>query len=133
MIDHRPWIAGAALGAVLGLLLLGVGSRVAMHGVALLAGGPGGFTLGGTATVLFLGVVSGLAGALVFLVLGLVFPRRPGLRTAMFWTFLILITLRGLKPLDRTRLLLFVPLVVAYGMAFQALWGRFKPRGRSDA
>jgi len=104
--------------------VLGVGGRIAMRVVARVAGSPGGFSFGGTLTVVFLGAVSGLAGALVLLALRSVVRTRPLLRGVLFWAFLILVTLRGLRPLDAQRVILFFPLVLIFGAGLQVIWCR---------
>lgn len=123
-MSPRDWIAGGLLGAVVGTVVLGVGSRVAMRGLALLAGQPARFSLGGTTTVVLLGTLCGVVGAFGFVGLQLLLRRRPLVRATLFWTFLLLVTLRGLRPVDARRLLLFVPLVLIYGATLQVLWGR---------
>jgi len=95
-----------------------------MSGIAVINGAPARFTLGGTATVLFLGAAWGLAGGAVFVGLRVVLRRRRFVRAAIFWAVLILLGLRGLRPIDAQRLLLFMPLVILYGTALQLLWRR---------
>lgn len=126
----NDWVAGAVLGAGLGTVVLGVGGRVAMRAIALLQGQPPGFSLGGTATVIFLGGVSGLVGALVFVGLLLLVRRWRLLRASLFWSFLVLVTLYGLRPLDVHRVVLFLPLVTLYGTALQFVWCRVYRRRR---
>jgi hypothetical protein len=99
-----------------------------MRGIALLDGQTGGFSIGGTTTVVFLGAISGLVGALVFVGLGALLRQRRFLRAALFWAFLILITLRGLRPLDTQRVLLFLPLVILYGSSLQVAWCRLRSK-----
>lgn len=123
-MSPRDWIAGELLGAALGTVVLGVGSRVAMRGIALLAGQPARFSLGGTTTVVLLGTLCGVVGAFVFIGLQVLLRRRPLVRATLFWSFLLLVTLRGLRPIDPRRVLLFVPMVLIYGAILQVLWGR---------
>lgn len=118
----RDWLAGAGLGAAIGTLVLGIGGRLAMRGIAHVAGQPPSFSFGGTVTVVLLGLVSGLVGALVFVALWFLLPRWRLLRATLFWAFLALMTLRGLLPLDAPRLVLFGPLVVIYGLGLEVLW-----------
>jgi len=118
----RDWLAGAGLGAAIGMLVLGMGGRLAMRGIAHVVGQPPSFSLGGTVTVVLLGLVSGLVGGLVFVGLWFLLPRWRVLRATLFWAFLTLMTLRGLLPLDTPRLVLFGPLVVVYGIALEFLW-----------
>jgi hypothetical protein len=134
-MTHRPsprdWLIAALLGLALGAIILGAGGRVAMRGVALLAGATPGFSLGGTMTVVFLGAVSGIAGALVLVALRFALPRFPLARGTAYWAFLVLVTLRGLNPVDGQRILLFMPLVVAYGVALQVASCRVARRRRA--
>jgi len=132
-LDRKDWLAGLVIGASLGTVVLGVGGRIAMRGIARLAGSPGGFSFGGSLTVVFLGLVSGLAGALAFLALRWLVRSHRLLRGALFWAFLVLVTLRGLRPLDVQRVVLFLPLVLIFGVALQVIWCRVYLRGKSDA
>jgi hypothetical protein len=84
-------------------------------------------------TVVLLGLVSGLVGALVFVGLWFLLPRWRLLRASLFWAFLVLMTLRGLLPLDTPRLVLFGPLVVIYGIALEVLWSLSFLRRRRTA
>ncbi|MGQ0765474.1 MAG: hypothetical protein ACT4OZ_07395 [Gemmatimonadota bacterium] len=123
IIRRTEWIAALLPGAILGLVLLGAGSRVSMWVSARLAGQRGGFTVGGTGTVVFLGLVAGVAGALVLAVARIALPRRQRLAAGLFWCFLVAVSLRGLRPLTAERLLLFGPLLAAYG-GLLLLWSR---------
>jgi hypothetical protein len=109
------------LGAASGALILGIGGRIAMRGIAVLSGGMPGFSWGGTMTVVLLGALSGLAGAIVLTGVRLLLPRRAALRGTIYWAFLILAGLRGLNPVDPQRLLLFMPLILLYGITLQVL------------
>jgi hypothetical protein len=124
---RREWLVAGALGAALGTVVLGVGGRLAMRGIALLQGQTPGFSLGGTVTVVLLGALSGLVAALGFIALRWVLRTRRLVRGALYWTLLVLVTLRGLRPIDVNRLILFLPLVIAYGTALQLLWCRIAP------
>lgn len=106
-------------GAVIGVAVLGVGGRVVMRVIAEANGTAPAFTVGGTVTVVSLGAVSGLAGALLLLVARTAAWRWPPVPTLLFHAALVLLTLRGLRPLDAQRLLLFMPLVVAFGGLLQ--------------
>jgi hypothetical protein len=130
--DRRPsprdWLACSVLGAGVGAVVLGIGGRLAMRGITLFSDATPDFSLGGTMTVILLGALWGLAGALVWMGLQALAPRRPLLWGVVFWTFLILATLRGLWPVDLMRLLLFMPLSLAYGLALQFVWCRVRWR-----
>ena len=114
-------------GIGLGTLILGLGGRVAMWIIAESTTGTSGFTLGGTATVLLLGLVSGVAGALILVVARHFFWRRRPVTTILFWAALTFLTLRGLRPVDQLRLVAFVPIVVLFGVLLQALTFRYRP------
>ncbi|MGH7561499.1 MAG: hypothetical protein ACRENB_10810 [Gemmatimonadales bacterium] len=103
----------------LGALILGLGGRVAMHLVARLTTGTGSFTVGGTLTVILLGAVSGAAGGALLVAARALFRRWPPTTTITYWAALLTISLRGLKPIDELRLLLFLPLVLAFGVILQ--------------
>ena len=133
MTVRRPWYFGPVVGAVTGLFILGVGSRIAMRQIALLSGAPGGFTVEGTITVLFMGVVSGVAGA-VIRGLTTIGGRLSGLAGfAIFAIACVLIALRGLNPLDANRIYLFMPLIALYVLAVEVAWRRLPWMRRSNA
>lgn len=127
-MHHRPsprdWLIGILPGSGIGAVVLGIGGRVAMRGIALLSGAASGFSFGGTATVILLGALSGLAGAIVFVGLCWLLPRQRVARVLLFWLFLVLVTLRGLRPVDLQRLALFMPLVLTYGLILHVTWCR---------
>jgi hypothetical protein len=70
-------------------------------------------------TVILMGGLSGLAGGAFYAVADRLLPVRiwagDVLRSILFWTFLVLITLRGLHPVEPYRLALFMPLVALFG------------------
>src|SRR5262245_22570262 len=104
------------LGGIAGALVLGVGGRIAMRGVAILQEWTPYFTMAGSMTVVLMGTLAGAAGAVILLILWSI-PRLPRSgRVALFWVAAILITLRILQPLDRERILTFTPVVVVYGL-----------------
>lgn len=90
-----------ALGAWLGLWVLGVGGRIAMRAVALAQDRPPALSGGGTLTVVAAGTLAGAAGALLHALArrgtrswrG---PQRSPLRLALFAALLALVTARGL-------------------------------------
>ncbi|HJU72739.1 MAG TPA: hypothetical protein VJ717_03265 [Gemmatimonadaceae bacterium] len=117
-----PWVRGALLGALLGLTFLGIGGRIAMRAIATTQGAPTGFSVGGTFTVIMLGAVSGLVAGLLYTASRVMLRRHPPLARIVFGGVLLAITLRGLNPVDTTRLLLFLPLFVVFGVALDRLW-----------
>lgn len=120
----RPWVRGAALGALLGTLCLGIGGRAAMRGIAAAQGATPGFSLEGTLTVVFLGTLAGLTAGLVYVATRKLLPRRVWWARALFGAILFAITLRGLRPIDPLRLELFLPLFIVFGVALDRLWDR---------
>ena len=120
--SKRDWPVASLLGLGIGALILGIGGRIAMRGIVVIAGGTPGFSWGGSLTVVLLGLLSGLAGALVLVGVRFLLPARPVVRGTLFWAFLIFAAMRGLHPLDPHRLLLFMPLILLYGITLQVLW-----------
>jgi hypothetical protein len=120
-------------GLLLGLAILGIGGRVAMWIIAQKTTGTSSFTLGGTATVLFLGLLSGGLGALILLVARHFFWRWRRATTVLFWLALALLTWRGLGPVDNLRLTTFLPVVALFGGLLQAATFRYRPQGPGTA
>jgi len=111
--------------------VLGVGGRVAMRAIALAGNTPPSFSIGGTATVVFLGAVSGAGGGLLYALLNRVVARRRLLRSALFGVALVLLTLRGLRPIQPLALEWFMPLALAYGAIVDVgytVWARRRAR-----
>jgi len=121
----REWVRCSLIGSGVGAVVLGIGGRVSMRGIAVLAGAPGSFSLGGSVTVVFLGAVAGLAGALILMALRTFLPRWL-IQTLLFYAILVLISLRGLRPLDWPRVFLFLPLVLVYGFLVRTLSRRYR-------
>ncbi|HJU68276.1 MAG TPA: hypothetical protein VJ650_08495 [Gemmatimonadaceae bacterium] len=114
-LARNPWVFDPVLGMVLGLPILGVGSRIAMRIIAHATNVAPSFSLGGTMTVVFLGIVSGAAGGLIYAVLARLLRDRPALRGVIFGIVLTLLTLRGASPFTPLTLSLFLPLTLLYG------------------
>lgn len=121
---HNPWVFGPVMGAVLGLPILGIGSRIAMRIVAVGSNSPGAFTLEGSLTVIFFGVVAGLAGGAIYAILARFLPRRTAIRSMVFGVIIVLLTLRGVSPATPFTLSLFLPLTVAYAVLLDVIWRR---------
>lgn len=124
----EPCLFGLILGAAVGLIVLGVGGRVAMRAIALANNTPPGFTIGGTATVILLGVLSGVGGGLLYTLLQLLVPRPRFLRSALFGVVLVLLTLRGLRPIQPLALEWFMPLALGYGAIVDVVYTRWSRR-----
>jgi hypothetical protein len=116
-----------AVGAGVGALVLGIGGRSAMRGIAILSGAPPSFSFGGSLRVVLLGALAGLVGGLILLGLRALLPKRWLIQTLLFYVMILLITLRGLRPIDAQRLMLFLPLVLAYGFLVRTLTRRRRP------
>ena len=128
-MTRSPWLVGLLVGAVSGVIVLGIGGRIAMRGIALYNGRPTGFSWGGSLTVLVLGAACGAGGG-ILLVLMRRLVRHRLLRAAIFWTLVGLITLRGLRPVDAVKLSAFVPLILLYGTMLHIVWCRIVIRAR---
>lgn len=123
-LGFRSWLEGIALGAAVGLFTLGVGGRVAMRVIGLQERSAAAFTVQGTITVVLLGIVSGIAGGVVQVLLLRFLPHAHWVRRALYAAFLLLITLRGLRPANALSLSLFLPLVLVYGVLVAGLLER---------
>jgi hypothetical protein len=133
-IIAEPWLFGLLLGAAAGVVVLGVGGRIAMRAIALANNTPPGFTVGGTATVVFLGVVSGVGGGLLYTLLQLIVPRRRFVRSTLFALALVLLTLRGLRPIQPLALEWFMPLALGYGAIVDVVYTAWaRRRGRAPS
>src|SRR5215204_5874761 len=115
----RPALRGPLLGALLGLPILGGGGRLAMHAIALTSEAQRVVSVEGTITVLLAGVGAGLAGGAIYALLDRVLPQRRFARGLLFLAVLVLLTLRGLRPVTPLSLALFMPLALLYGAAFE--------------
>lgn len=127
----EPWLVGLLVGASVGLVVLGVGGRITMRAIALANNTPPGFSFGGTATVVFLGLASGVGGGLLYALLYRLIPRRRLLRSALFGVALVLLTLRGLRPIQPLALEWFMPLALGYGAIVDVaytVWDRRRTR-----
>jgi hypothetical protein len=136
-------------GAVYGAVILGLGGRVAMRVIAMQSGTPAILTVGGTVTVVLSGIASGLGGILLHFVADrlarwltpamealLGHGARPNdgsshrwVRRILFALLLLLITVRGLHPVQPLSLALFAPLVAFYGAMIEIAATRRDRRG----
>ena len=122
-----PVLRSLLIGALLGFVILGVGGRLAMAFVTLKAGGSPSFTVGGTLTVIALGTVSGLAGAVMALASRWAASWLP---TRMHWlqhvllaSMLALVTARGLRGTQQPGTECFWALVAVYGVSLAWITG----------
>jgi hypothetical protein len=119
-----PSLRAPILGMLVGLPVLGVGGRIVMRIISEVSGAPSAISLGGTITVLSAGAASGLAGGIIYGLLARFFPHGRVLRDLLFAAALVLLTLRGVNPVQPLSLSLFGPLVVAYGVLLEWVWHR---------
>lgn len=63
-LARNPWVVDPPVGMVLGLPILGTGSRIAVRIIAHASNVAPGISLAGTMTMVSLGVASGAAGGL---------------------------------------------------------------------
>jgi hypothetical protein len=130
----EPWLLGLLLGAGVGFVVLGVGGRIAMRGIALANNTPSSSSVGGTATVVFLGAASGVGGGVLYALLYRFLPQPRLLRSALFGVALVLLTLRGLRPIQPLALEWFMPVALAYGAIVDVAYtARYRRRTRADA
>lgn len=122
-MDLRSDLIRATL---LGLVILGIGSRLLMRVVALTQGTPGTWTFEGTLTVVFLGTVSGFGAGLIYHLLRR-FVARPWMRTAAFITICGLISWRGVHGVPRYQQAMFMALALGYLVIVDVL-GRLATR-----
>jgi len=123
-LNWRDWLRYSLIGVGVGAVVLGVGGRLAMRGIAVLSGAPPSFTVGGSLRVVLMGALSGLGGAWILKVLRFFLARRWLIQTLLFYAIIVLITLRGLKPVDLQRLVLFLPVVLLYAFLLRVLTRR---------
>ena len=125
---EAPWLFALLLGAAVGFVVLGIGGRIAMRAIAIANGVPTGFSVGGTATVVLLGLASGIGGGLLYALLHR-YVRQPRLaRSALFAVALVLLTLRGLRPIQPRALEWFMPLALGYGAIVDVIYTRWATR-----
>ena len=125
---EAPWLFALLLGATVGFVVLGIGGRIAMRAIAMANRLPAGFSVDGTATVVFLGLVSGVGGGLLYALLHR-YVHRPRLaRSALFALAIVLLTLRGLRPIQPLALEWFMPLALGYGAVVDVIYTRWASR-----
>ena len=107
-------------GALLGLLILGIGGRLLMRVIAHMEGRVPAFTLPGSVTVVFAGTVAGLAAGLIYHLLRR-FVRKPWIRTAAFIAICELISWRGVHGLLPLPQAMFMTLALVYLVIVDAL------------
>ena len=107
-------------GALLGLLILGIGGRLLMRVIAHMEGRVPPFTLPGSLTVVFAGTVAGLVAGLIYHLLRR-FVRKPWIRTAAFIAICELVSWRGVNGLLPLPQAIFMTLALVYLVIVDAL------------
>ncbi len=131
--SRARWYSGLGSATLIGLVVLGGGGRLAMRAISSLNGAPGSWTAEGTLTVLLAGAASGLGGGIIRALADLARGLSRNARFAMFAAACLALTLRGLNPLDTTRLALFLPLVAVYLVAVEWVWRKDQGPRESSA
>src|SRR5687767_5588539 len=108
--NRHDWLVGLAAGAILGLVLLGIGGRAGMRIVAVAAGQAPAFTIEGSIAVALLGALAGAVAAAIFLLARVLFPTKRSMRGALFWVIYGAIVLRGISPVTTLNAGIFLPL-----------------------
>ena len=126
-------LASVAIGAALGVLVLGSGGRLAMRGVTLWEHRPHLFSAAGTVTVLLWGAGFGAAAGALRAALEAAFDRwAPAAPRIVRLTSFVAISFGAalvvLTPWTLPRLVLFPVVVVIFLAAFEALWRRWGGR-----
>jgi hypothetical protein len=124
----KPWFFALLVGAAAGFVVLGIGGRIAMRAIAIASNAPPSFTLDGTFTVILLGLLTGVGGGLLYAVLHRLIPQRRMLRSALYGFVIVLLTLRGLRPIQPFALEWFMPLTLSYGIVVDMLFTRWASR-----
>ena len=100
-------------GALLGLVILGIGGRLLMRVIAHMEGRAPVFTPEGSIAVVFYGTVAGVFSGLIYNLLRR-FVRKPWLRTAAFIAICGLVSWRGVSGLLPLPQAMFMTLALAY-------------------
>src|SRR5690349_9676665 len=132
MTSRRPtakdWAIGLLAGALLGVVLLGIGGRMGMRLIALANGQTPILTFGGTVAVTLLGAAAGAGIAVIFLLSRFAAPRHRAVRLSLFAGVCGLLMLRGLHPVTALNLSVFAPLFVVHALLLHAYWCRIHMR-----
>jgi hypothetical protein len=123
-LPRRSLPSALTLGALSGLVFLGVGGRIAMRIFAVLDGRIPGMSPGGTATIVFMGAAWGLVGGGLLWLGRRVFAATPWARGLLFWGVLGVLFARGLRPMTIDSLVSFTPFVLLYGAVTYRIWCR---------
>jgi hypothetical protein len=118
-------------GTLLGVIILGIGSRLLMRVVAHMEGRVPVFTPEGSIAVVFYGAVAGAFSGLIYNLLRR-FVRKPWLRTAAFITICELVAWRGVSGLLPLPQAMFMALALVYLVIVDVLGRRSRPAPASS-
>jgi hypothetical protein len=104
-----------------------------MRGLALAAGRPPGFSLGGTFSVILSGAIAGFVGGALLLVAARFVPLLLRFRGLIFGLFCYALATPGFRPPQPLVFALFAPTFLAYGVVTVMLYERFARRERAAA
>jgi hypothetical protein len=113
-------------GTLLGMIILGIGSRLLMRVVAHMEGRVPVFTPEGSIAVVFYGTVAGAFSGLIYYLLRR-FVRKPWVRTAAFITICELVAWRGVSGLLPLPQVMFMALALFYLVIVDVLGRRSRP------
>jgi hypothetical protein len=126
----RSGLLMVSAGALLGLVVLGIGGRLGMHAVALVTTGRGGFTFGGTVDVLIVGTGIGAAFGLLLFAARALLARWPPLPGLAYWGVAAAWMLLRFDWREPAEMFLVLPLAAVFGGLLQAAtwrWRRWGP------
>jgi hypothetical protein len=121
----RSLFTALLLGTVTGALLLGVGGRLAMRGLALASGRPPGFSFGGTLSVILSGAIAGAIGGILLFAAAQFVPALLRVRGLIFGLLCYGLATPGFRPPQLLVFALFAPTFLGYGVATVMLYERF--------
>ena len=100
-------------GALLGVIILGIGGRLLMRVIAHMEGRIPVFTPQGSLNVVFMGTIAGLLAGLIYYLVRR-FVRSPWLRTLAFIVICEIVTWRGVSGLLPRPQAMFMALALVY-------------------
>jgi hypothetical protein len=109
----RSILPSVVVGAVVGLIVLGVGGRILMRIIAHWEGRQPVLSPDGTLTVVTMGTIAGTAAGIIYGLLRRFIKSYP-LQIVAFFVFCVVVTLYGVKELLVRPKLLFVGLTLVY-------------------
>ena len=124
--NRSDWLAGVVVGALLGFVFLGVGSRLGMTAIAIAEDIAPSFTFGGSLTVVALGTLTGAVVGVLFLASRTAFPHHRVARSLLFWGLVAAFVWRGLNPVTALKVAVFAPLFLLHGGLLTLYWCRVR-------